>query len=108
MDPVAYAEILVGFHPYSSAYRAVITEPDGLRREFGQAELPDVAPPYSQLSAAGVTLTFSSFARYRWPGGAPMLDLSEWTVDAPTAAAATWESRLTATGLRLEGVQPAG
>jgi hypothetical protein len=108
MDPVAYAEILVGFHPYSSAYRGVITEPDGLHREFGQADLPDVAPPYSRRSAAGVTLTFSSFARYRWPGGAPMLDLSEWTVDAPTAAAATWESRLTATGLRLEGVQPAG
>jgi hypothetical protein len=102
MDPAGYAEVLVAFHPYSSATRAVLTEPDELRNLFHQASLPDVAPIRLQDSADGLTLTFSSYARYRWPGGPPRLDVVEWNVTVPAGQPASWQSRETATGLQLE------
>jgi hypothetical protein len=102
MNPVGYAEVLVGFHPYSSAVRAVLPEPDGLRRAFGRPDLPEVAPLQLREDPAGVTLAFTSYARYsRTPAGAPLLDLTEWTVTVPAGESARWESRRTVEGIRL-------
>lgn len=102
MNPLGYAEILVGFHPYSSAVRAVVPESDGLRRVFDRPDLPDVAPLQVRQDPAGLTLTFCSYARYsRTPAGAPLLDLSEWTVTVPAGQSARWESRRTVEGIRL-------
>lgn len=102
MNPLGYAEILVGFHPYSSATRAVIAEPDGLRTTFSRPDLPEVAPLELRRDAKGVAVTFTSYARYsRTPAGAPLLDLTDWTVTVPTGEPARWESRRTAEGLRI-------
>jgi hypothetical protein len=102
MNPLGYAEILVGFHPYSSAKRAVVLEADGLRRAFDRLDLPDVEPLQLQQDIDGVTLTFSSYASYsRTPAGAPLLDLTEWTVAVPPGEPARWESRRTIEGIRL-------
>ncbi|HEX3816498.1 MAG TPA: hypothetical protein VHX59_26955 [Mycobacteriales bacterium] len=102
MNPLAYAEILVGFHPYSSATRAVVPEPDGLRRAFDRNDLPDVAALQLRQEPEGATLTFSSYARYsRTPAGAPLLDLTEWTVTVPFGEQAQWEARRTVEGIRL-------
>jgi hypothetical protein len=106
MDPLGYAEILVAFHPYSSASRAVLTEPDGLRRMTGQSDLPDVEPMRLRRSLAGLLLTFWSFARYRRPGGLPLLDLIEWTVGVPDDEPARWASRQIATGLKVDPSAP--
>lgn len=105
MDPSGYAEILVAFHPYTSAYCAVLTESDELRRVLGRPDLPDVDAIRLQRTPDGVRLTFSSFARYRLVGAQELLDLLAWTVDVPTGEPARWTSRPTVTGLRLD---PAG
>jgi hypothetical protein len=101
MQPLGYAEILVAFHPYSSATRAPLAEADGLRRVFGQPSLPDVAPMRLDRAPDGLTLMFSSYVRYRWPGSAPQLDMLEWAVRVPVEGPASWESREIATGLAL-------
>ncbi len=102
MDPAGYAEILVAFHPYTSADRAVLTEPDELRRALGQPDLPDVEPIRLRETSDGVRLTFSSFARYRLVGPQELLDLLAWTVDVPAGEPARWSSRPTVTGQRLD------
>ena len=105
MDPSGYAEILVAFHPHTSAHCAVLTESDELRRDLGRPDLPDVDPIRLQQAPDGVRLTFSSFARYRLVGPQELLDLLAWTVDVPAGEPARWTSRPTVTGLRLD---PAG
>ena len=105
LDPSGYAEMLVAFHPYTSAYRAVLTEPDELRRVLGQPDLPDIDPIRLQQAPDGLRLTFSSFAQYRLAGSQELVDLLAWTVDVPTGEPARWTSRPTATALRLN---PAG
>jgi hypothetical protein len=102
MDPTGYAEILVAFHSSGSAVRAVLDEPDALRRAAGQSELPDVEPMRLRRSMVGLLVTFSSFARYPSPEGAPLLDVLEWTVGVPDGEAARWASRVVGTGLRVE------
>jgi hypothetical protein len=102
MNPLGYAEILVGFHPYSSAKRAVVPESDGLRRVFNRPDLPEVAPLQLRQDQDSVALAFTSYARYsRTPAGAPLLDLTEWTVTVPDGGPASWESRRTVEGIRL-------
>jgi hypothetical protein len=102
MNPVGYAEILVGFHPYSSAKRAVVPEPDGLRSTFNRPDLPEVAPLQMRNDSQGIALSFTSYARYsRTPAGAQLLDLTEWTVTVPPGEQARWESRRAVEGLRI-------
>lgn len=102
MDPLGYAEILVEFHPHSSAFRAVLSESDELRRLFSQPELPDVGPIQLERTAHGVICHFSSFARYaRTLGSLPLLDISEWTVEVPAGVPARWTSKRVITGIRL-------
>jgi hypothetical protein len=102
MEPTGYAQILVAFHPYSSAARAVLTEPDGLRRAFSQPDLPDVEPIRLRNSVDGLTLTFASSVSYTRPGEAPLLDVLAWTVDVPAGERARWNSQKTLTGIRLD------
>jgi hypothetical protein len=102
MEPAGYAQLLVAFHPYSSAYRAALTDADELRQILGQPDLPEVAPMEVRRSSGATTLTFSSFARYRRPGELPLLDLFDWTVEVPADGPARWSSREKATGIRLE------
>jgi hypothetical protein len=102
MDPTGYAQIIVAFHPYSSAHRGVVTEVDGLRGALGQPDLPDVEPLQLHSSPEGLTLTFTSFARYTRPGGFPMVDLLRWRVEVPPGEPARWSSATIAAGLRLD------
>ena len=104
MDPVGYAEILVQFHPYSSAVRGVVTGSGELRLRFGRDDLPEVEPPRARRTSEGLTVTFSSYARYRPTGGSPLLDLTEWTVEVPTGEPARWQTRLRSEGIRLDPV----
>ena len=106
MDPVGYAQLLVQFHPYSSAVRAVVTEPDELRRRFGREDLPDVEPPRTRQTPDGLTLTFSSSTQHARPIVGSLLDLMEWTVTVPPGQPAQWESRLATEGIRLEPLGP--
>lgn len=104
MDVLGYAEILVQFHPYSSAVQGVLTGPGELRRRFGRDDLPDLQPPRVRRTSGGLTVSFSSHARYRPIGGSPLLDLEEWTVEVPTGEPARWSARLVAQGIRLDPV----
>lgn len=104
MDPIGYAQVLVQFHPYSSATRAVLTEPDEVRRRFGDSALPEVDAPRVRQEPTGLTFTFASSIRYaRSVGGAPLLDLKSWTVEVPNGEPAHWESRFVARELALSG-----
>jgi hypothetical protein len=105
MDPLGYAEILVAFHPYTSAHSTVLAESDGLRRVLGRPDLPDVDPIRLDEAPDGRRLTFSSVARYRLVGPQELLDVLAWTVDVPAGEPARWSSRPTMTGVRLD---PAG
>jgi hypothetical protein len=80
----------------------VVPEPDSLRDVFGRPDLPEVAPLQLRQEPAGVALTFTSYARYsRTPAGAPLLDLTKWTVSAAAGEPARWESRRAVEGIRL-------
>jgi hypothetical protein len=68
------------FHPYSSATRAALTEPDELRRQFGRDELPVVEPFRLHWTPDGLALTFSSSIRYRQPTAGQLLDVMKWRV----------------------------
>lgn len=91
MDPIAFAEILVEFHPYSAAWRRVIVEPDGLQRTFAQRDLPPVEPVRLLKSPLGAVMTFSSFARHRRADGTAELDILRWTVEIPPEQPARWK-----------------
>ena len=106
MEPAGYAELLVQFHPYSSAVRGVVTSPGELRLRFGRDHLPDAEPPRVRRTSAGLDLTFSSYARYRGIGGSALLDVLEWTVEVPAGEPARWSTRPVAEGLRLDPVGP--
>ncbi len=101
MAPVTYAQLLVHFHPYSSAVRKVLSRPDELRQLIGHEDVPDIEPPRVRQTPAGLTLTFSSTCQYRWPAEGPLLDLMTWTVQVPAGEPAQWESRLVAQRIRL-------
>lgn len=95
LDPLAYAELLVQFHPYSSAHRSVLTEPiDGI-------DGVQVAPPELRQTPEGMTLRFTSSVQYRPPLSAPLLDLMAWTVTIPHGEPARWDSHPIAEGLRI-------
>jgi hypothetical protein len=102
MDPIAYAELLVRFHPYSNATRAVLTRPHDLQRIYQRDDLPAVSPFRSHRTPHGVTLMFTSSIRYRRAATGTLLDLADWTVTVPVEGPARWESRLTVAGILLD------
>ena len=77
LDPLAYAEILVQFHPHSSAERGVETD----------------RPPWSRRTPDGLTVGFRSVARHRSARGATLTDRTEWTVEVPVGGPARWSTR---------------
>ncbi len=101
INPMAYAELLVEFHPYSSAVRKVLSRPDELRQLIGHEDVPDIEPPRVRQTPAGLTLIFSSTCQYRWPAEGPLLDLMTWTVQVPAGEPAQWETRIVAQRIRL-------
>lgn len=103
LDPVAYAEVLVRWHPWSAARRGLVLHPGELREQAGRRDLPDLPPPVVETTETGRRLRFSSWSRYaRVPGGRPHLDAVTWAVDVPYEGLARWTRSLV-----LEGV-PAG
>jgi len=102
INPTAYAELLVEFHPYSSAVRKVLSRPDELRQLIGHEDVPDIEPPRVRQTQAGLLLTFSSTCQYRWPLEGPLLDLMTWTVQVPSGEPAQWKSQLVAQRLPLD------
>jgi tetratricopeptide (TPR) repeat protein len=116
MNPAAYAEILVQFHPYTSATRTVLTEAGELRRRFARAELPDNNPIRLRQMPEGVVLTFDSLIQYEKPGSVlddplalyrsvnriALCDIMSWTITVPYGQPAEWTSRLVAEGVNLD------
>lgn len=100
MDPVAYAEILVEFHPWTAARRAPLVDPQDLRRRYDRQDLPLVAVPALVLTSGGAELVFSSYRQYALGlGGELLLDIVEWRVVVPADGPATWTNRTTIEGL---------
>lgn len=91
MDPVAYAEVLLRWHPWTRAERGLGLRPD---EPSGQGAPADLAPPVLEPSGSGRRLVFHSWSRYaHGPHGALRLDAHEWTVDVPYEGLAHWSRR---------------
>ena len=103
LDPIAYAELVVSFHTYSSAVRRVITDPVTLYERYDPEDLPPVQLPRLDRGDGTIVLTFAVSIEYRRPIVGELLDLSAWTVTIPGSRPARWESELIA-----ERIQPVG
>jgi hypothetical protein len=106
LDPAAYAEILVKYHPWSSAWCDVITEPDRVRREWGYPEIPDVAVPRVIRQGTGLRLSFHSSGIYQHGvAAARMLKINSWTVDVWRDQPARWQSSTLVRDIMLDRYQ---
>jgi hypothetical protein len=79
LDPSAYAEVLVSYHPWTA----------------GRRELDPSRPPAVRPVAGGRQLTF--FSTETWspaPGAPPRGAVYSWTVDLPADGATHWDRRL--------------
>jgi hypothetical protein len=95
LDPVAFAEVLVAWHPWTTAATSLLLEPDQLRHELDRPDLPTFAPPVLRAVDGGVVLTFfSSMLHARDLGANTLLTVYEWTVLVPTGSPARWERRV--------------
>lgn len=101
LNPMALAELLVQFHPYSSAIRAILTEPDELQQRYQREDLPPNQPFRTDRVHDGMILTFSSSVQYHQPIVGMLLDLVDWTVTIPTGQSASWVSHLRAERIPL-------
>jgi hypothetical protein len=102
LDPVAYAEILLAYHPFSVARRDLVTSPDHLTTRLGIVAGPEVAAPDHRATPAGAALTFYSTAVYAPMLGAPLrCDVHHWQVALPAGAPATWTRHLLAIHLAV-------
>ncbi len=99
LDALAYAELVVQFHRYTSAIQKVLTEPEELRRRF---DLPDLPACAVQQGAGATVLRFASSLEYRRPVLGRMLDIAQWTVTVPAGASARWESELIAQRIPID------
>lgn len=106
LDPTAFAELLVQFHPYSSAARAVLVEADGLRHGYGRDDLPEVDPLRVEFDGDDVRVHFCSSIAYRTALSGPLLDVAAWTIAVPVDAPATWRTHLVHERITLETVDP--
>jgi hypothetical protein len=100
LDRAAYAQLIVQFHPYTSATQEVLTRTGELRRKFGHDGLPDNDPVRLWRTPDGLVLTFQSSAEYGM-FGVTRVDLKAWTVRVPTGGPAQWESRDVAVGMSV-------
>lgn len=100
LDPVAFAEVLVAWHPWATAVTAVVSVPDQVQRELDRPDLPTFEQPMLRPIDGGLVLTFySSMLHARELGGATLLTVYEWTVLVPTGSPARWERRVVLDGV---------
>lgn len=102
MDALAYAELIVQFHHYTSALQRLLAHPADLQNHYARAGLPRTEPFHMDKGTDGTRLRFMSCAQYRRPLIGWLLDLAEWTVTIPTGQPATWEFRFVATAIPLD------
>jgi hypothetical protein len=102
LDAVAYAELVVQFHHYTSALQRLLVHPDDLQKRYMRTDLPEAEPFRTVTETDGMRLTFISCAQYRRPLLGSLLDVSEWTVTIPTDQPARWEFRPVATAIPLD------
>lgn len=103
LDPVAFAQILVEWHPWTSAVRYVLAERDQLSRATGRSDLPRYEPPMVRPTGTGVELSFFSAEQYPTAlGGSRQLDVFEWTVTVPSGGPAQWNRRPVLENVPLE------
>jgi len=103
LDPLAFAQVLVEWHPWTSAVRYVLAGRDQLARSSGRADLPVFEPPRIRPAEDGVVLSFFSAYQYATAlGGARQLDVFEWTVTVPAGESARWDRRPVLESVPLE------
>ncbi len=94
MAPKALAEILVWFHPWTSAAVGLVESASTLREQFPEvANLPTVDEPRVTVAGDDLLLAFYSWVRYTHVlGGDFFLRVARWTVTVPPAGPAIWQS----------------
>jgi hypothetical protein len=105
LDPRAYAEVLVEYHPWSRAWPTLILDRAQLRSQFGHPELPDAEPPSVRPTQTGLELSFLSAAVSAPQYAKGDLTVYAWTVDVPRDAPARWRRRPMLEGVSLEPAQ---
>lgn len=97
LDPAAYAEVLVTYHPWSIARRELVRAADHLSERLGIPDGPEVAPLTEIEINNGMALSFFSTTVYAPSIGASLLcDVYQWRVDIPRDGNAVWGRRLVA------------
>ncbi|GLY65838.1 hypothetical protein [Amycolatopsis taiwanensis] len=100
LDPMAYAQVLVAYHPWSTARRELLLDTGQLRAQFGITDGPPVEPLRQDETAVGVALTFFSATVHNPLLGARWrCDVYQWRVDIPRDGRVTWGRRLAAENL---------
>jgi hypothetical protein len=95
LSPVAFAEILVTYHPWSVARRELVSDADHFSTRLGITAGPAVRPLAEFQPNDGTALEFFSTAVYAPTIGAPLLcDVYQWRVDIPRGSKAVWARRL--------------
>jgi hypothetical protein len=108
LDPAAFAEVLVAWHPWTTAATSVLLERDQLRRQLDRPDLPTFEPPQLYPVDGGLVLTFfSSMLHVHDLGANTLLTVYEWTVLVPTGSPARWERRAVLDAVRARAT-PAG
>jgi hypothetical protein len=97
IDPAAFAEVLVAYHPWSVARRELVRSADQLSTRLGITAGPEVGPPAEVPANNALALAFFSTAVYAPMLGAPLrCDVYQWRVDIPRGGNAVWGRRLVA------------
>lgn len=102
LDAVAYAQVLVVYHPWSTARRELLLGEDHLGERYGITGGPPVGPLRLEETADRVALTFfSATVHNRLLGAKSWCDVYQWRVDIPHDGRATWGRRLVAEKLEV-------
>jgi hypothetical protein len=102
LDPVAYAEILVAYHPWTAARRELVRAPDQLTAWLGLEDPPEVGALRRTDTGHGATLEFDSATVYsRGFGTSLRCDVHRWRAEIARDHAARWGSELVAGGLAV-------
>lgn len=100
LDAVAYAQILVAYHPWSTARCELLFGDGQLRERFGIIDGPPAEPLRQDETADGLTLTFfSAIVHSPLLGARSRCEVYQWRVDIPQEGRVTWGRRLVAENL---------
>ncbi len=90
----AFAEILVRWHPPSTAPQFVVRDSGHVRRAFGRPDLPSFDAPAGNLLGNQFQGRFFSARRHAVAlSGSLELDVFEWKVTVPAGSPAQWKRR---------------